>query len=152
MLMRLIAWQMVNRQRKDLPIEYPEQKHLDLTLPFPNDSFFFYGGNKEGNAFICRMAFRDPIHKIVQSLAEADQLEEGEIMVASLSDIGWTPYYSIISGLITEIGSLLSHCAVVAREYGIPAIVGAKGARKFLKNGDMVLLDGDRGIIELIEN
>jgi pyruvate,water dikinase len=90
--------------------------------------------------------------RIIQSLDDADQLEEGEIMVASFTDIGWTPYFSIISGLITEIGSPLSHGAVVAREYGIPAVVGAKGARKFLKDGDTILLDGDRGVIEVIDN
>jgi hypothetical protein len=54
---------MVNRQRKEFPVEYLEQKHVDLDLPFPNDSSFFYGGDKEGNAFICRMAFRGPGRK-----------------------------------------------------------------------------------------
>lgn len=60
MFKQFIARQMVNRQRKFFPVEYLEQKHLDLSLPFPNDSSFFYGGDKQGNAFICRMAFRDP--------------------------------------------------------------------------------------------
>lgn len=60
MLKQFIARQMVNRQRKFFPVEHLEQKHVDLSLPFPNDSSFFYGGDKEGNAFICRMAFRDP--------------------------------------------------------------------------------------------
>ncbi len=59
MLKRFIARLMVNNQRKEFPVEYLEQKHLDLSLPFPNDSSFFYGGDKEGNAFITRMAFRD---------------------------------------------------------------------------------------------
>ncbi len=86
--------------------------------------------------------------RIIHSLAEAEQLLEGEIMVASFTDIGWTPYFSIIAGLITEIGSPLSHGAVVAREYGIPAVVGAKGAKRFLHDGDLVRLDGNRGIIE----
>jgi hypothetical protein len=63
MIKQILARRMVNRQRKQYPIEYLEQKHLDLTLPFPNDSSFFYGGDKEGNAFICRMAFRDPKRK-----------------------------------------------------------------------------------------
>ena len=90
--------------------------------------------------------------RIVQSLEEADQLQEGEIMVASFTDIGWTPYFSIISGLITEIGSPLSHGAVVAREYGIPAIVGAKGAKKIIQNGDFILLDGDKGVIEKVKS
>ena len=87
---------------------------------------------------------------IIHSLDDAEQLLDGEIMVASFTDIGWTPYFSIISGLITEIGSPLSHGAVVAREYGIPAVVGAKGARQFLKNGDLIRLDGNKGIIEKI--
>ena len=88
--------------------------------------------------------------RIIHSLADAEQLLEGEIMVASFTDIGWTPYFSIIAGLITEIGSPLSHGAVVAREYGIPAVVGAKGAKKFLQDGEMVRLDGNRGIVEKI--
>jgi pyruvate,water dikinase len=88
--------------------------------------------------------------RIIHSLDDAEKLVEGEIMVASFTDIGWTPYFSIIAGLITEIGSPLSHGAVVAREYGIPAVVGAKGAKKFLSNGDMVRLDGNRGIVEKI--
>ncbi len=86
--------------------------------------------------------------RIINTLEDAEQLKEGEIMVASFTDIGWTPYFSIISGLITEIGSPLSHGAVVAREYGIPAVVAAKGAKKFLKTGDRVKLDGEKGLIE----
>jgi pyruvate,water dikinase len=88
--------------------------------------------------------------RIVNTLEDAAMLQPGEIMVASFTDIGWSPYFSIVSGLITEIGSPLSHGAVVAREYGIPAVVGAKGAKQFLKNGDLVKLDGDKGIVERI--
>jgi pyruvate,water dikinase len=90
--------------------------------------------------------------RIVNNLDDAAYLQPGEIMVASFTDIGWTPYFSIVSGLITEIGSPLSHGAVVAREYGIPAVVGAKGAKQFLKNGIVVKLDGDRGIVEIMKN
>lgn len=85
--------------------------------------------------------------RIVNTLDDAALLQPGEIMVASFTDIGWTPYFSIVSGLITEIGSPLSHGAVVAREYGIPAVVGAKGAKHFLKDGDVVKLDGNLGIV-----
>ena len=88
--------------------------------------------------------------RIIHSVEDAEQLKEGEIMVASFTDIGWTPYFSIISGLITEIGSPLSHGAVVAREYGIPAVVAAKGGKKFLKTGDRIRLDGEKGLIEKI--
>lgn len=88
--------------------------------------------------------------RIIHSLEDAEKLKEGEIMVASFTDIGWTPYFSIIGGLITEIGSPLSHGAVVAREYGIPAIVAAKGARGFLSDGEMVRLDGNLGVVERV--
>lgn len=90
--------------------------------------------------------------RIIHTLEDADKLERGEIMVASFTDIGWTPYFSIISGLITEIGSPLSHGAVVAREYGIPAVVGVKGAKSFLTDGEFVLLDGEKGIVQKMRN
>lgn len=86
--------------------------------------------------------------RIVDTLEDASLLQKGEIMVASFTDIGWTPYFSIVSGLVTEIGSPLSHGAVVAREYGIPAVVGVKGAKSVLLTGEMITLDGDRGFIE----
>ena len=86
---------------------------------------------------------------IVHSIADANQLQEGEIMVAQFTDIGWTPYYSIVSGLITEIGSSLSHGAVVAREYGLPAIVNVKGATQLLKNGDRIRMNASKGTVEL---
>ena len=72
-------------------------------------------------------------------------------MVARFTDIGWTPYYSIVSGMITEIGSSLSHGAGVAREYGLPAIVNMKGATKLLKNGDRIRMDAGKGTVVIAE-
>jgi len=87
---------------------------------------------------------------IVYSPDDANTLQKGEIMVARFTDIGWTPYYSIVNGLITEIGSSLSHGAVVAREYGLPTIVNVKGATKILKNGDRIKMNATKGVIEII--
>ena len=87
--------------------------------------------------------------RIVYSADDANQLQKGEIMVARFTDIGWTPYYSIVNGLITEIGSSLSHGAVVAREYGLPAIVNVKGATKHLKNGDRIHMNATKGTITI---
>lgn len=89
--------------------------------------------------------------RIVESLKDAEQLEKGEIMACQYTDVGWTPYFSLAAGLITEIGSPLSHGAVVAREYGIPAIVNAKGALGFFQTGEVVRLDGGTGIIRRIK-
>ena len=87
------------------------------------------------------------IVRIVNCAQDANDLQKGEIMVARFTDIGWTPYYSIVNGLVTEIGSSLSHGAVVAREYGLPTIVNVKGATKVLKNGDHIVMDASRGLI-----
>ncbi len=84
---------------------------------------------------------------IVNSADDANRLQKGEIMVAKFTDIGWTPYYSIVNGLITEIGSSLSHGAVVAREYGLPSVVNVKGATSILKNGDRITVDASKGTI-----
>ena len=85
--------------------------------------------------------------RIVHSAEDANRHQKGEIMVARFTDIGWTPYYSVVSGLITEIGSSLSHGAVVAREYGLPTIVNVKGATQVLKDGDHILMDAEKGLI-----
>ena len=88
---------------------------------------------------------------IVNSAEDANQLQKGEIMVAKFTDIGWTPYYSIVNGLITEIGSALSHGAVVAREYNLPTIVNVKGATQVLKNGDRIRLNASKGTVEILD-
>ena len=81
--------------------------------------------------------------KVVRSLEEADKLEKGDIMVCQYTDIGWSPYFAIIGGIITEIGSPLSHGAVVAREYGIPAIVNMHGAMDKFSDNEVIEINTD---------
>jgi len=90
--------------------------------------------------------------RIVNCAEDANLLQKGEIMVAKFTDIGWTPYYSIVNGLITEIGSSLSHGAVVAREYGLPSIVNVKGATTLLKNGDRIRMNASRGTVTVLSD
>ena len=146
-------WTMVADKRRAIlsEMENLEFDEVNFGIPEPlnrQEEFVAADGQLKGIP-VSRGVAEGPA-RIVNSLAEADKLRQGEIMVASFTDIGWTPYFSIIAGLITEIGSPLSHGAVVAREYGIPAVVGAKGAKSFLKNGDRIRLDGDKGIVEII--
>lgn len=75
----------------------------------------------------------------------------GEIMVAKQTDPGWVVLFPAISGLIVEKGSMLSHSAIVAREMGIPAVVGVKDATKILSSGDRVLLNGAEGTVRILE-
>lgn len=89
--------------------------------------------------------------RVVRDLVEAEALEPGEILVASITDVGWTPYFAVIAGLVTDVGSAVSHGAVVAREYGLPAVLNTGNATAVLRTGDRVRLDGDRGVVEILE-
>ncbi|GFS84670.1 putative phosphoenolpyruvate synthase [Trichonephila clavipes] len=86
--------------------------------------------------------------RVAMTLEEAEHLKPGEILITYSTDIGWSPYFPIISGVVTELGGLISHGAVVSREYGLPCVVGLQGATKKFHTGDYVLLDGKKGILQ----
>jgi pyruvate,water dikinase len=87
--------------------------------------------------------------RVVESIAGLAALKEGEILVTSNTDPGWTPVFAKIGGLITETGGILSHGAVVSREYGIPAVTAVRNARRIFHDGQRVVVDGNEGIIYL---
>ncbi len=89
--------------------------------------------------------------RVVLTLEEAEALEPGEILVAPITDVGWTPYFAVVAGLVTDVGSAVSHGAVVAREYGLPAVLNTRDATRILKTGERVRLDGDRGRVERLD-
>lgn len=90
--------------------------------------------------------------RVLKSIHEAKSLQSGEIMVVPFTDPGWTPLFGLISGVITETGGLLSHAALIAREYGIPAILGVAGATDKIRSGMKIQLDGNSGRIILLDN
>lgn len=85
--------------------------------------------------------------RIIRTVEDANKLQNGEIMVAACTDVGWTPFYCSAAGLITEIGSCLSHGVVVAREYGLPTIVNARGVMQAIHDGDIITMNGATGEI-----
>lgn len=87
--------------------------------------------------------------KIVLSPDQAD-LEEGEILVAPFTDPGWTPLFLSAKALVLEVGGMMTHGAVVAREYGIPAVVGIEGATEKIQTGQRIQVDGNRGFVKVI--
>lgn len=91
------------------------------------------------------------IIRVVESIRELPDVKDEEILVTSNTDPGWTPVFSKIGGLITETGGVLSHGAVVSREYGIPAVTAVSNATKIFKNGQKVKIDGNEGVIYLVE-
>ena len=90
--------------------------------------------------------------RVAKSIEDARDVQRGEILVAPVTDVGWTPYFTVIAALVTDIGSSVSHGAVVAREYGLPCVVNTLVATQVLKTGDRVRVDGDRGLVTRLES
>jgi rifampicin phosphotransferase len=88
--------------------------------------------------------------RVALTIEEATSLQPGEILVAPITDVGWTPYFSLISGLATDVGSAVSHGAVIAREYGLPCIVNLRTATRRIKTGDTIRLDADKGLLTIL--
>ncbi len=87
--------------------------------------------------------------RVVMSPAEAASLQPGDILVTRATDPGWTPVFSIIGGAVLEIGGPLSHGAIVAREYGLPAVVNVAQATQRIRDGQTIHVDGARGQVML---
>jgi phosphohistidine swiveling domain-containing protein len=83
---------------------------------------------------------------------EGEQLQKGEILLASTTNVGWTPIFPRAKAVITDIGAPLSHAAIVARELGIPAVIGCGNATMRLRSGDRVVVDGGRGTVEVLDH
>jgi phosphohistidine swiveling domain-containing protein len=90
------------------------------------------------------------VARVVRSLADADALAPGQVLVAETTAPPWTPLFGIAAAVVTDTGGILSHSAVVAREYGIPAVVGAGNATAVIADGDLVEVDGDAGTVRVV--
>ncbi|MGP7816332.1 phosphoenolpyruvate synthase [Niallia sp. 01092] len=87
--------------------------------------------------------------RIILNMEDAN-LEDGDILVTSFTDPSWTPLFVSIKGLVTEVGGLMTHGAVIAREYGLPAVVGVENATKLIKDGQRIHVHGTEGYIEIL--
>ncbi|OZB95418.1 phosphoenolpyruvate synthase [Paenibacillus sp. XY044] len=87
--------------------------------------------------------------RVILSMEDA-ALEEGDILVTAFTDPSWTPLFVSIKGLVTEVGGLMTHGAVIAREYGLPAVVGVDHATKLIKDGQRIRVNGTEGYIEIL--
>jgi rifampicin phosphotransferase len=89
--------------------------------------------------------------RVVHSLDEADRLRPGDILVTEFTAPPWTPLFATVSAVVTDAGGILSHCAVVAREYGIPAVVGTARATATIRDGQQIEVDGNAGLVRLLD-
>jgi pyruvate,water dikinase len=132
----------------------------DRTLPDPPDTFVDYPPPA-----VALSSSRDVLEglpassgqvqgkaRVLTSTREISGLEPGEILIVPAADVGWSPLFLAAGGLATDLGGPLSHACVVAREYGIPAVVNLRDATRTVKTGDRVLLDGDAGRLQVLHD
>jgi phosphohistidine swiveling domain-containing protein len=109
----------------------------------------------EGSALVglgCSAGVVEGIVRVLSSLDEVDQLRKGDVLVTKFTDPGWTPALGLVSAVVTEVGGLLSHAAVIGREYGIPAVLNLPGATRKLRTGQRVRVDGSTGRIDILDD
>ncbi len=85
--------------------------------------------------------------RVVKSLAEADKLQPGDVLVCEMTMPPWTPLFSSVSAVVADTGGVLSHCAIVAREYGVPCVVGVGNGTRILRDGQRITVDGAAGTV-----
>jgi pyruvate,water dikinase len=88
---------------------------------------------------------------VVKSVQEIDRLEQGDILVAQVTNPAWSPIFQKIAGAVSDIGGSMSHAAIVAREYGLPAVVGTGQATSRIKDGQRIRVDGSRGVVTILQ-
>jgi pyruvate,water dikinase len=87
--------------------------------------------------------------RVILDMADAG-LEAGDILVTAYTDPSWTPLFVAIKGLVTEVGGLMTHGAVIAREYGLPAVVGVEHATRLIPDGQRIRVHGTDGYVEIL--
>lgn len=88
---------------------------------------------------------------IVRGPSEFNKLKKGDVLVSTYTSPAWTPLFRVASALVTERGSAISHAAIVAREYGIPAVVAIENITNILRDGQRIRIDGTKEIVTLLE-
>lgn len=87
--------------------------------------------------------------RVVRSLGEAEDLQDGDVLVCITTSPPWTPYFAVVSAVVADSGGVLSHAAIEAREYGIPAVVGTRDATRRIPEGAIVTVDGAAGTVTI---
>ena len=89
------------------------------------------------------------VAKVVRSLSEASKLNPGDIMVCEMTMPPWTPLFATVGGIVADTGGILSHCAIVAREYRLPAVVGTLMGTRIIQDGWTITVDGTKGVVRI---
>ncbi|KAK8756325.1 hypothetical protein V5799_000981 [Amblyomma americanum] len=139
------------RQKIHAVVDKDKYPALFIGVPKPVERFKKYiEGDFEIKGNPMSQGVAEGLARVVPTFEEAHLIQKGEILITTATDTGWTPYFPLLAGVVTEIGGPLSHGAVVAREYGLPCVVGIDGITTMLANGDYIQLDGNTGVLRKI--
>jgi pyruvate, water dikinase len=105
---------------------------------------------KEVRGYAASPGVVEGIARVLTSVNEIGQVQDGEILVCAVTAPSWAPVFGKIKAAVSDIGGTMSHAAIVAREYGMPAVVGTGHATKRIKTGQLVRVDGDRGVVRIL--
>lgn len=89
--------------------------------------------------------------RVIRDPRTDDPIQPGEILVAPVTDAGWTPLFALAAGLVVDMGSALSHGSTVAREYGLPAVANVRNGTSIIRTGDLISVNGSKGIVQILE-
>ena len=143
----------------DEPAEPPPIEWLPLKIQPTMRAFSLVMGNvfdepKEVTEKISGLAVSPGVYegtaKVIISTRDFDRLEKGDILVTKNTSAGFNVVLPIIGALVTDRGGILSHAAIVSREFGIPGVVGTKNASQLIKDGDKIRVNGDTGEVEIL--
>ncbi|SDH57538.1 phosphoenolpyruvate synthase [Chitinophaga filiformis] len=147
-----VDYQLINKRKE----EYESYKKLTPPRVITSDGEIVAGKYKLENlpaGAIAGLAVSAGViegrARVILNMEEAD-LEEGDILVTSFTDPSWTPLFVSIKGLVTEVGGLMTHGAVIAREYGLPAVVGVDNVTRLIKDGQRIRVNGTDGYVEIL--
>jgi pyruvate,water dikinase len=107
-------------------------------------------GDKELRGFAASSGVVEGVARVLMDVNDIGQIREGEILVCPVTAPSWAPVFSKIRAAVSDIGGTMSHAAIVAREYGMPAVVGTGQATKRIRTGQRIRVDGDRGIVTIL--
>ncbi len=121
------------------------RENLDVWLDGPADA-----NSKEIRGFAASSGIAEGPARVIKSVQEINRLEEGDILVCQVTNPTWAPVFQKISAAVSDIGGSMSHAAIVAREYGLPAVVGTGQATARIQDGQRIRVDGARGVVTLL--
>ncbi|MCM3165911.1 phosphoenolpyruvate synthase [Peribacillus frigoritolerans] len=147
-----LDYQMISKRKE----EYKLYEKLTPPRVITSDGEIIVGEYKRGNLMAEAIVGLPVSSGVIEGRArvilnmEDANLEDGDILVTTFTDPSWTPLFVSIKGLVTEVGGLMTHGAVIAREYGLPAVVGVVNATKLIKDGQRIRVNGTEGYIEIL--